>query len=144
MFSMTAEGEGAQKYKKDQRRRAVMVIASVLLAVLAIGAVISGVEIARGGGDLSPTLAILLALLFVGGFIISNWLYLRNVDELEWANNFSAGFWSLLTLTALYPTWLVLWSGKLVPEPSAEGLYLITLGSAGAFYLWRRFRQHLF
>jgi hypothetical protein len=142
---MMREGdEGTPKYKKDQRRRAVMVIASILLAIVATAAVISGIEIGRGGGDLSPTLAILLALLFVIGFIVSNWLYLRNVDELEWANNFSAGFWSLLTLTALYPTWLVLWSGDLVPEPDAEGLYLITLGSAGAFYLWKRLRQHLF
>jgi hypothetical protein len=142
---MTREGgEGALKYRRDQRRRGAMIVASILLAIIAMGAVISGVEIGRGAGDLSPTLAILLALLFVGGFIVSNWLYLRNVDELEWANNFSAGFWSLLTLAALYPAWLVLWSGNLVPEPNAKGLYLITLGSAGAFYLWKRLRQHLF
>jgi hypothetical protein len=142
---MTREsGDGALKYRKDQRKRAVMVIVSLVIAMVPLGAAIFGIEIGRRGGDLSPTLALLLAALFVVGFIVSNWLYLRNVDELEWANNFSAGFWSLLTLTALYPTWLVLWSGKLAPEPNAEGLYLITLGSAGVFYLWNRLRQHLF
>jgi preprotein translocase subunit SecY len=145
MFSMTAEGgEGTLRYKKDQRRRIAMVIGSVLLAIIAVGAIIFAEAIERGKGDLSPTAAILLVLLFVAGFIASNWVYLRNVDELEWANNVGAAFWALMILVMAYPTWLVLWLGGLVREPSAYGLYMVTMGSAGAIYIWKRLRQQLF
>jgi hypothetical protein len=34
--------------------------------------------------------------------------------------------------------------GSIVPEPTAEGIYLITVGSAGIVYIWRRIRQYLF
>jgi putative flippase GtrA len=133
-------GEGTLKYKSDRRRRVAMIVLSIAIAFVAAGTIIFADRVDRSGGGLSPALAVGLALAFVAGMIAANWVYLRNVDELEWANNVSATFWGMMVLGVLYPTWLILWFGNLVPEPDAEGLYIITFLSAGVVYLWRRFR----
>jgi hypothetical protein len=74
------------------------------------------------------------------GTLFANWIYLRSSDELVRANNIAAGFWGTVFLLISYPAWLILWMGGLVPEPRAEGLYLMTLVAACVGYAWEKFR----
>ena len=131
---------GTAKYRRDQKRRLGTAAGAALMAALASGAMIYAVHAERHGGGLSPAWAILLTLFFVAIFLAANWVYLRDADELTWAHNISAGFWTLIFFAMLYPAWLILWAGDLLPEPEARPLYLITLGFAAAVYGWKRFR----
>ncbi len=135
-----SSSEGALRYKRDQRRRSLTFAAAMVIAAFAGLSLGYARDLAGDAGGLDATLAIVLALLFVAAMVAANWIYLRNADELTWANNVRASFWAFMIFVILYPVWLILWSGGLVREPSAETLYLVTIFSAGALYLWERFR----
>jgi hypothetical protein len=132
--------EGTLKYKRDQRRRVAVFIASLAMVGLACAGIYFAGQFERTGRTIDPALAIALTLLFAVGTVIGNWLYLKNSDELVWANHLSASFWALAALLILYPAWLILWAGGLVDEPDAKGLYIITFTAAGLVYFWKKFR----
>ena len=132
--------EGTQKYKRDQRRRVAVFVASLAIVGLACAGIYFAGEFERTGRNIDPALAVALTVLFAAGTIIGNWLYLRNSDELVWANHLTASFWALAVLLILYPSWLILWAGGLVEEPDARWLYIITFTTAGIAYFWKKFR----
>ena len=132
--------QGTLKYKRDQRRRVAVLIASILIVLPACAGIYFAGEVQRTGQSIDPAFAIGLTLLFAVGTVISNWLYLKNVDELVWANHLTASFWALAVLLILYPAWLILWAGGLVAEPNAQGLWIITFAAAAVVYFWKKFR----
>ncbi len=140
MTDVEAE-DGLLRYKRDQRRRTLSYLVSLAIAGIGGGLLAYVLNLAKASpGGLDGSTAIVLALLFVATMMAANWLYLRSADELTWAINIRASFWALMFFVALYPVWLILWTGGLVPKPDAETLYFLTLLVAGAAFLWNRFR----
>jgi hypothetical protein len=140
------EGEepdrGVKLYRQAQRKRSLAFAISLGLAGLAACAVAYVANRADAiARPIDPMLASAIALCFVGSFAAANWLYLRSSDELVWEDNVRASFWGLAVLVILYPAWLVLHAGGIVPPPNAKGLWAGTIGAAGVVYAWRRLRS---
>jgi hypothetical protein len=131
-----ADNIGTVRERKRRQRYWALVLALVL-----IGGALGAADIFDDpNAPIVPGLAIALSLgltlLLIGG----NWLYRRYVDELEWANNVVASFWGFNAFALGYPVWLLLWKGRLVPEPDILTLYFIAIGTAAVVYFWKRFR----
>jgi uncharacterized membrane protein YciS (DUF1049 family) len=130
----------SEEYRSQRRRYWAIFTISLVIATAAASTFVAAERIKQSSGAVDPAIAILLAVVFVVGTVIANWIYLRSSDELVRANNYAAAFWGMAFLLIAYPTWLILWMGQLVPEPNARGLYLMSLVAATVGYAWKRFR----
>ncbi|MGJ3647218.1 hypothetical protein ACLB0R_01920 [Sphingomonas sp. GlSt437] len=84
---------------------------------------------------LSPIAATVLALGFVIGLVGLPVYFFGQVDELKVRRNLQSMTGGLLAVLGGYPAWQLLAAGRLVPQPSAFGIWLIGYFSMVAMYL---------
>ena len=104
-----------------------------IMAVLALAGFVPGFLLgySEGEGLVDPQAAwpTWIVILLVGTFLVAvpigSWLLYRQMDELERDNNRKAAAIGAGILVIVYPVWLVLWMGALVPEPIHWVLFLI-------------------
>lgn len=99
------------------------------------------------GGDpffsnsaLSPTIAIILALLWIGGLAVTAFFYQRVIDDHEeraylWAG--LAGFYAFIIPA---PAWWALARASILPPVDAMLLVLFAVIANAAVYFWLKFR----
>jgi len=92
------------------------------------------------GGTMPGWFAILAAVVTVGAVVIGSWRCDRTMDELERLDNYFAGTLGANVFLGVYPVWLILWKGGLMPEPDAMILYGAVFVTFAAAYLWRKLR----
>lgn len=131
-----ADGTGTAMERQHRRRYWMLLLVGLAIAV-ALG--LMGRAATNPDGTIGPIVAMIVAAgiaILVGG---GTWLYSRSVDELEWANNVTAGFWGFNAFMIAYPAWHILWKGGVVPRPDMTAIYLGTALISLAAYLWKRF-----
>jgi len=87
----------------------------------------------RDGGQIAPSWAVTLSLLYAAILIVGGWLTDRQSDEVEWqyglfATSFAARFYMLA-----FPVWYFLAKGQLAPEPDQLLLFVgfVVMGAVG-------------
>jgi FtsH-binding integral membrane protein len=135
---MADEDQIGTTLERRHRRQYWLIMGGGLLVSLVIGWAM--------GASTGPegTIPAGLAILFVAALALllgaGTWIYFRKVDELEWANNLFASFWGFNAFILAFPAWLILWKGRLVPEPDMFTIYIGAALVALAAYLWKRYR----
>lgn len=140
---MASEGPGVRADRARQwRNRTIM--GALALAGAAVGFVSALLEKNPGPGFLQGTLpaawAIAAAAILIIAITWGCWRLSRTVDELERRNNYLAGTMGYYAFAGTYMVWFVLWRGDLVPEPSHQLLFLITMIAAFVTYFWKKLR----
>lgn len=92
------------------------------------------------GGRIPEWLAIAAVALYLVTMIAGTVLMKRFTDEVEMHNNLFGLAVGASALMLVYPPWLLLWRGGLVPEPGHEPLFLVTIVPAVIAYLWKKYR----
>ena len=72
-----------------------------------------------------PALAIGLAVFFLVAVSGGGWLYSRQLDEFERTAKYKAVSAAASSYVIVYPVWLLLWKGGLVPEPMHVVIFLV-------------------
>lgn len=138
---MTDVGLGERR-ERDRRRR----FWNILGALVGSGAIvdaIAGLLMARtNDGEqlvaIAPWQAWTLAILANAGFLYGCWTFYKSIDEVELADNLwgsTAGFYAY---AILYMTWTGLDIANAVPPPNHGAIFILSLVSATAAYLWRK------
>jgi len=130
-------GSGEQAERRG-RQRFVRVF-----VLCALGAFVVGV-LGRLGRQpdysLTRETAIALALFVPILFAVGTWRLLAASDERELRHNIGAAVVGSCFYGLVYPSWLFLWMGRLVPEPNHYVLFAATGIAAFAGYLWPKLR----
>lgn len=90
--------------------------------------------------QLPPALAVVVALLLLGGFLALPLYGFRLIDDYKREHNYIGFTGGCLAVLAGYPVWAVLHAGGFVPPPHAFGVFAIAFGSMIASYLYARWR----
>jgi hypothetical protein len=89
---------------------------------------------------LPPVLAIVLAVMLVGGFIVLPLSGFRMIDDYKREQNFIAFTGGCIAVLGGFPIWAVLYAGGFTPPPHAFGIYAIAFVSMMASFLYARWR----
>ena len=143
----TSLGPGEQRTR--QRRRTQMLY-------IGFAAVVGGViGFATGffdqgdgslfGGDweqlkLPPLLAIAVAIMLLGGFIVLPLYGFRMIDDYKREQNLVAFTGGCLAVIAGFPVWAVLHAGGFAPPPHAFGIFALAYVSMILSFLYARWR----
>lgn len=97
------------------------------------------------GGDwedlkLPPLLALVLAALLVGAFLVLPLYGFRMIDDYKREQNFIAFTGGCISVLAGFPVWAVLHAGGFVPPPHAFGIFAIAYVSMFASFIYARWR----
>lgn len=76
----------------------------------------------------------------VASFVAGSWLFFRQVDELEVADNLWASMLGLYVYAVLLPVWWALWTLDMASEPDQWAIYAATLIAAAVVYIYRKLR----
>ena len=88
----------------------------------------------------SPTLAAMMAAVYLVAVMGGGILLSRVTDELERQRGYKAVSFAGSALMLVYPTWFLLWRGGFVPEPVHWMLFVLfwlSLALASLFYRFR-------
>lgn len=143
MRDSSPRGEGERRDAARRRKRWVIVAALAVIGFvpgLYLG-YNDGAALAQSrSGIWSPTLAAVLAGLYLVA-VIGGGLLLRGVtDEVERQNGYKAASFAGMALMLVYPIWFLLWKGGFVAEPIHWVLFVIFWFSLALASLWYRFR----
>lgn len=89
---------------------------------------------------LPPLLALVLAGLLVGAFIVLPLYGFRMIDDYKREQNFIAFTGGCVSVLAGFPVWAVLHAGGFVPPPHAFGIFAIAYVSMLASFIYARWR----
>lgn len=89
---------------------------------------------------LPPMLALGLAVMLIGGFIVLPIWGFRMIDDYKREQNLIGFTGGCLSVLAGYPVWAVLYAGGFVPPPHAFGIFAIAYVSMIASFLYARWR----
>jgi hypothetical protein len=143
MRAEAPRGEGERRDSARRRKRWLIV------AMLALVGVVPGFYLGYQDGAAmaesrpaiwSPTLAAVLAGLYLVAVIGGGLLLGKVTDELERQRGYQAASFAGLALMVVYPTWFLLWRGGFVPEPVHWMLFVLFWLSLAAASLYYRFR----
>jgi hypothetical protein len=124
--------------ERQRRRRYWTLMGLATAAALVLG--VAGRILGTPYGPIDPAAAIGLAAALLLLMLVGNWVYFRNIDELEVASNLVGGFWGFYTFIIGWPLWHILWRGGLVPKPEMLPLYIAAALIAVVGFLWKRFQ----
>lgn len=89
---------------------------------------------------LPPMLALGLAVMLIGGFILLPIWGFRMIDDYKREQNFIGFTGGCVSVLAGYPIWAVLYAGGFVAPPHAFGIFAIAYVSMIASFLYARWR----
>jgi hypothetical protein len=145
--SKDALGPGEARTRQRNLRQAVYIgFAAVIGAVIgfATGFFDTGDgNIFLGGWQdlkLPPLLAIILAALLLGGFVVLPISGFRMIDDYKREQNYVGFTGGCVSVLAGYPVWAVLHAGGFAPPPHAFGIFGIAYVSMLASFLYARWR----
>lgn len=134
---MSEGGNFGALAERQRRRRYWILMGVALAAAVVIG--LTGRILGTPHGPIAPAAAIGLAAALLLLTAAGNWLYFRQIDELEVASNLVGGLCGFYTFVLGWPLWHLLWRGGLLPEPEMFPLYLAAIAVSVAAFLWKRF-----
>ena len=88
----------------------------------------------------SPELTLSLAVAWLVAVIGGGLLYARHTDEVEMANGYKAVAVGAVAYVVLYPVWLLLWKGGVLPEPMHFVIFLAFMAVTMVASLFYRVR----
>ena len=88
----------------------------------------------------SPALTVSLAVAWLVAVIGGGLLYGRHFDEFELANGYKAAAVGAGAYIVLYPVWLLLWKGGVLPEPMHFVIFLAFMAVTMVASLFYRVR----
>ena len=141
-----SEPSGAGEQQERARRlRKTWIIGGALATGFAAGVFVGfneGESLFAGSGsnDWPPALAVGLALAYVLVVAVGGVALARQTDEFELERQYKAIAAAAFVYAMAYPIWLVLWMGRLVPEPMHGALFILFWLSLAAAFLFYRFR----
>ena len=136
--AMTKGHEGpGERAEKARKRRFSLMIAGFLIVGGIIGAVLTAVG-PYGPGAIPPAIAVASAALLGVAILFGNWLFYRDIDEVEMHANLWASAWAVNFYALVYSTWYILWKGGLIIEPGHEIIFVATLVVMSVAYLWKK------
>ncbi len=89
---------------------------------------------------LPPMLAIGLAVMLLGGFVVLPLSGFRMIDDYKREHNYVAFTGGCVAVLGGFPVWAVLHAGGFVPPPHAFGIYAIAFVSMMVSFLYARWR----
>lgn len=89
---------------------------------------------------LPPMLAIALAVMLLGAFVVLPLSGFRMIDDYKREQNYIAFTGGCVSVLAGFPVWAVLHAGGFVPPPHAFGIFAIAYVSMIASFLYARWR----
>ena len=140
-------GPGEARTRKRERRQMLYIVLAA-----AIGGVIGFATGLFDNGDgnlfsgdweqlkLSPMLAIGLAVLLIGAFLVLPLWGFRMIDDYKREHNYIGFTGGCVSVLAGYPVWAVLYAGGFVPPPHAFGIFAIAYVSMIVSFLYARWR----
>lgn len=144
MRDSVPRGEGERRDAARRRKKWLIVAALALVGFvpgLYVGWQHGAAAVESREVVWSPTLAVVLAALYLAATLGGGLLLGRFTDELERQRNYKAVSVAGLALMTVYPTWFLLWKGGFVPEPVHWMLFLLFWLSLALATLWYRVRQ---
>lgn len=140
-------GPGEARTRQRQRRQMVFLGLAALiggLTGLATGLFDQGNGNLFGGDweqlKLPPMLALGLAVMLIGGFVVLPLWGFRMIDDYKREHNYIGFTGGCLSVLAGYPIWAVLYAGGFTPPPHAFGIFAIAYVSMIAAFLFARWR----
>jgi hypothetical protein len=135
-------GEG-ERLQRTQMRRHIAVKGTLFTLGLGSG-VYLGYTLVRTGLDLNapwpPTIAILIAVLYVVAVLGGSLILDKSIDEVERHRGYKAVAAAGAAYMLVYPVWFLLWKAALVVEPIHWllfiGFWLLLIASA-VYYRFR-------
>ena len=138
-----APGPGEARERARFRKRR-FVIAGIFTAGLLSGFYIGHQEAEAlfhgGDGAWSPTVALVLAAVYLLAVLGGALVLQGQMDEVERANGYKAAALAGAVYIIVYPLWFVLWKGGFVGEPIHWVLFVAFWLSLCLGQLWYRFR----
>jgi hypothetical protein len=144
---LAAGGPGEIRTRQRQRRQMLYIgLAGVIGGV--VGGLTGFFDLGDGslfGGDwenlkLPPMVALGLAVLLIGGFLVLPLWGFRMIDDYQREQNFIAFTGGCVSVLAGYPVWAVLHAGGFTQPPHAFGIFGIAYVSMIASFLYARWR----
>ena len=140
-------GPGEARTRERQRRQMFYLSIAALIGG-AVGFLTGFFDQGHGSlfaGDfaqpkLPPMLALGLAALLVGGFILLPLRGFGMIDDYKRQQNFVGFTGGCLSVLAGYPIWAVLYAGGFVPAPHAFGIFAIAYVSMVLSFFYARWR----
>lgn len=90
--------------------------------------------------ELPPAIALVLAVLLLGGFLVLPLSGFRLIDDYKREQNYVAFTGGCVSVLAGYPVWAVLHAGGFVPAPHAFGIFAVAYVSMILSFLYARWR----
>lgn len=136
-------GEGERLLAAKRRRFWVWVIGLMLAG--AVAGFIAGALTDEDGAteaiiSLPSAAKFAIVAALVATFAVGCWQFVREVDEVELADNLwgsTAGYYAYATLL---PAWWLLWKMEAVREPDHWAIFIAAALASLAVYLWRKGR----
>jgi hypothetical protein len=130
------DNEGITLYREVRRRHLRRVLAA--LAALSVAGA-AYVYISDNQAASLPWITGLLggAILLLS-LLMASWLMASHPDERSRLMVLRAGFFGMVAFAVGYPTWLVLWMGRVAEAPDALTLYFLVLSVCALAYLRER------
>ena len=135
-------GEG-ERIEERRRRRKYWIIGGSFTVGLAAGVTVGlheGEDLFAMPVSWPPAMAIGLAFAYVVAVIGGGLAMARHTDEVERQVQYKAVAFAALLYALVYPVWLCLWFGGLVPEPMHGALFLVFWFGMIAGSLFYKFR----
>lgn len=145
---MTAGDRGSgpgERAERARRWRVVWTTAAMGIAIAPVGYLLGRAD--RGSslleGTMPPALAVALTIAFLLVMLVGSTLLWRNQDEHAKVESLWAIAYASAAFVIVYPTWFLLWKGRLLTEPQHLILFLIfyaggLVGYAVRYVLQRR------
>lgn len=90
--------------------------------------------------QLPPMIAILIAVMLLGGFLLLPLYGFRLIDDYKREQNLVAFTGGCLSVLAGFPVWAALHAGGFVPAPHAFGMFALAFVAMAFSYLYARWR----
>lgn len=144
---LSSGGPGVARTRQRERRQMLYIGLAGM-----VGGVIGGLtgffdqgDGSLFGGDwenlkLPPMVALGLAGLLIGGFVVLPLWGFRMIDDYKREQNLIAFTGGCVSVLAGYPVWAVLYAGGFTPPPHAFGIFGIAYFSMIASFLYARWR----